>query len=70
MSWKMEVLVNGEWGTNACVYATKEEAEAAGIELLSRWFLPTDSRAVESNDEVNYRFNFDTNRPESIDHGN
>ena len=38
---------------------TKEEAEAAGKELLSRWFVPTDSRAVESDEPVNYRFNFE-----------
>ena len=66
MSFKMEVLVQGTWSTNSCVYATKEEAEAAGVELLSRWFVPSDSRAVESTEKVNYHFNFEANKPESI----
>ena len=56
MSYKMEVEVDGNWSSNACVYATREEAEAAGRELLSRWFVPTDSRAVESTETVNYKF--------------
>ena len=55
-SYKMEVLVDGKWSSNACVYATQAEATDAGHELLSRWFVPVDSRAVESNDPVNYRF--------------
>jgi hypothetical protein len=58
MSWKPEVYT-GTWNGNALRFATKEEAEASGKELLSRWFVPTDSRAVESDDPVNYRFNFD-----------
>jgi len=62
MSWKTEVLVQGEWSTNAVRFATKEEAEAAGRELLSRWFVPVDSRAAESDDPVNYRFDFDQNQ--------
>lgn len=65
-SWKMEVCTNGTWASNACVYATKEEAEAAGVELLTRWFVPTASRAVESDDAVNYKFNFEAFRPEAI----
>jgi len=65
-SYKMEVLVGDKWSTNSCVFATKEEAEAAGVELLSRWFVPVDSRAVESDKPVNYRFNFKINQPESI----
>ena len=55
-SYKMEVLCDGKWASNACVYATREEAESAGNELLSRWFVPVDSRAVESSEKVNYRF--------------
>ena len=60
MSWKPEVCVYGQWAGNALRFATKEEAEASGKELLSRWFVPTDSRATESEDPVNYRFDFDT----------
>ena len=55
-SWKMEVCVDGTWSSNAVRFATKQEAEDAGVELLGRWFVPTDSRAAESDDEVNYRF--------------
>lgn len=64
-SWKMEVKT-GNWASNSCRFATKEEAEAAGHELLSRWFGPTDSRAVESTDEVNYVFDFDLYKPKMI----
>jgi len=63
-NWKMEVLVDGKWASNACVYATEKEAIEAGHELLGRWFVPVDSRAVESTDPVNYKFNFETYRPE------
>lgn len=66
MSWKMEVCCQGEWSTNGCRYATKEEAEAAGTELLSRWYVPTASRAAESTDPVNWRFDFEAYKPEPI----
>ena len=65
-SFKTEVCVKGEWSTNACVYATRKEAEEAGKELLSRWMAPEDSRAVESDEPVNYKFNFETYRSEPI----
>lgn len=55
MSWAPEVMVEGKWAGNAIRFATKEEAELYGIDLLLRWFVPTDSRAVESADPVNYR---------------
>jgi hypothetical protein len=55
-SWKTEVCVDGKWATNSLRFATKAEAEKAGFELLSRWFVPTDSRAAESEDPVNYMF--------------
>ena len=68
-SYKMEVLVDGAWSTNSCRFATMLEAEKAGVELLSRWFVPQDSRGAESaeSDEVNYRFNDNTGRPERIE---
>jgi hypothetical protein len=65
-SWKSEVLVGREWVTNSCRYATREEAEAAGRELLSRWFAPTDSRAVPAEEPVNYRFNLETGQNEPV----
>ena len=66
MNWKLEVLVENKWASNACVYATQEEVLAAGQELLSRWFVPTDYRAVESSDPVNYRFDLEKNRWEGV----
>ena len=56
MSWKAEVCADGSWSSNALRFATKEEAEKSGRELLSRWMVPTDSRAAESDDPVNYKF--------------
>ena len=59
-SWKTEVCTihNGEkfWASNALRFATKIEAEKAGHELLSRWYVPIDSRAAQSEDAVNYIF--------------
>ena len=40
---------------NAVVFATAEEAETGGKELLSRWFVPISYKVVETEDEVNYR---------------
>lgn len=57
-SWKPEVFVDGKWASNALRFATKAEAEASVNELLSRWFVPSDGRATESEDPVNYRFDF------------
>jgi hypothetical protein len=56
MSWKTEVKVGDEWVSNLLRFATEAEAEESGKELLSRWYVPTDSRAVESDDPVNYKF--------------
>ena len=54
-SWAPEVFLEGKWSGNGLRFATKEEAEKWGADLLMRWFVPTDSRAVESDDPVNYR---------------
>jgi hypothetical protein len=56
MSWKAEVFADSCWSSNALRFATEEEAENSGRELLSRWFVPTDSRAAKSDDAVNYKF--------------
>jgi hypothetical protein len=60
MSWKPQVLVDGEWSGNALVFETKEEAERWGRDLLMRWIIPTDSRAVESTETPNYRCDVET----------
>ena len=43
--------------TNACVFATEEEATAAGNELLSRWYVPESFEVRPTEDDVNYVFN-------------
>jgi hypothetical protein len=55
-NWKPEVLVNGQWGQNALVFATEEEAIANARNLFWRWTLCADYRAVPSEDPVNYRW--------------
>lgn len=55
MSWKPEVFAEGEWCGNALRFATFDEADRWARDLLYRWFVPTDSRAVESDDPVNYK---------------
>lgn len=57
MSWKPEVYVPGEdkWHGNGLCFATEEEALRWGCDLLGRWFVPTEYRAVESEEPVNYR---------------
>ena len=54
---------------NTCVYATKEEAAAAGKELMSRWFVPSGCEPLETYKAVNYRFNFEKNKPEMMTRG-
>jgi hypothetical protein len=44
---------------NAVVLATREEADDAGRELMSRWFVPTGWAVVESDEPVNYKFDWD-----------
>ena len=55
MSWKPEVFVQNKWSQNAVVFATKEEAEQSARELMSRWMMVENCRAVESTDKVNYQ---------------
>lgn len=55
-SWAPQVLVSGIWSGNALRFATEIEARNNASDLLMRWFVPTDSRAVPSDDPVNYRY--------------
>ena len=55
MSWKPEVFTDGEWCGNGMAFATEPEALAWGRDLLMRWFVPKDYRAVESDEPVNYK---------------
>lgn len=59
-NWKPEVLVDGSWGGNSLVFATEEEAIAWGKDRLMRWTVPTDSRAVPTNEPPNYKIDMET----------
>jgi hypothetical protein len=68
MSYKPEVIADasGKWTGNGLAFATKEEAEGWVKDLERRWFLVTDTRVVESDEPVNYKFNFETTDIESV----
>lgn len=54
-SWKPEFQVQGAWYDNAQRFATKEEAERSAQRRFAVWTMPSDWRASESPDPVNYR---------------
>ena len=58
MSFKPEVVADssGKWAGNALRFATRAEAEANVQDLMMRWFAVTETRVVESDDPVNYRY--------------
>ena len=58
MSFKPEVIADssGKWCGNALRFATREEAEANVLDLMMRWHLVRDTRVVECDDPVNYRW--------------
>jgi nicotinamide riboside kinase len=58
MSWRPEVIADnsGEWVANSLRFATKEEAEANVQNLMMRWISVQQTRVVECDDPVNYRY--------------
>ena len=58
MSFKPEVIADssGKFCGNGLAFATREEAEANVRDLASRWFLVRETRVVESDEPVNYRW--------------
>jgi hypothetical protein len=58
-SWKPEVIADrsGKWNGNGLRFASKEEAEFYVADLFQRWTLVTQTRVIESDDPVNYRWN-------------
>jgi hypothetical protein len=58
MSFKPEVQTDdtGKWYGNALRFATPAEAEAQVAELMMRWTTVRDTRVVECDDPVNYRY--------------
>lgn len=57
-SFAPEVIADssGKWAGNALRFATREEAERNVSDLASRWFLVRETRVVESDDPVNYKW--------------
>jgi hypothetical protein len=47
---------SGKWCGNALRFATLEEAEANVQDLMMRWFAVRETRVIESDDPVNYRY--------------
>lgn len=59
MSWKPEVKTindDDKFYGNALRFETKEEAEKNVADLRSRWLLVTETRVVESDEPVNYKW--------------
>lgn len=60
MNWKPEVEVNGTWSENNQVFATGEEALAMAKDIMRRWLLVTDYRAVQTEDPVTWTLDLAT----------
>ena len=58
MAWKPEVIADntGNWYGNGLRFATKAEAEANVFNLMMRWTSVRDTRVVECDDRINYRW--------------
>jgi hypothetical protein len=63
-SWAPQVVADssGTWCGNALRFQTKEEAEASAADLQARWILVTRTRAMPSEDRVNYSWDFANRR--------
>lgn len=83
MSWKPYFeFPGGEWATNATAFATEAEARAAAGDRFQRWTMPISFDARESDEEVNYLYDFekqeerhvprklDTNQPQQENRAN
>jgi hypothetical protein len=71
MSFKPEVIADtsGKWCGNALRFATREEAAANVQDLMMRWFAVRETRVVQSDDPVNYRYvdnRLESLRPEEL----
>lgn len=56
MAWKPEVKVQGDWSSNALVFASRDEASNYAADLWSRWTLCDDYRAVEVEAPVTHEW--------------
>lgn len=55
-SWKPEFCINGVWYDNAVRFATEKEAKDNAHDKFMVWSVPTDCRAVPSEDSPNYTY--------------
>jgi hypothetical protein len=57
-SYAAEVIADssGKWVGNGLRFATALEAAGYALNLADRWMMVTDTRVVESEDPVNYRY--------------
>lgn len=57
-SFKPEFRVAGDpkFYPNNIAFATKEEAEANGLDKFRKWTMAAEYRVVESDEPVNYRW--------------
>lgn len=69
MSYKGEVLVQGQWSTNALRFPTEEQALGYARDLHARWTLCVDYRATECEDEANHTWTDETRTLTEIDTG-
>jgi len=55
-SWKSEVIADrsGKWYSNGVRFATKQEADDYGRDLMGRWTLVTDVRSTEADEPVTH----------------
>ena len=62
MNYKPAFILAGESKpcTNAVVFATYEEASCSAQDKFAVWTQPIDWTVVETDDEVNYRYDFNT----------
>jgi hypothetical protein len=56
MTWKPEVKVSGEWARNGLVFETEQEAKDNANNLMMRWIMVEDCRAIETDEPANYRW--------------
>ena len=64
MSFKSWVKTSGDdWSTNACVYATEQEALDAGFDLSLRWTQVADYEARPCDETVNYKHDDGRSQP-------
>ncbi len=50
MSWRPEANDGSGWGRNGLVFATKEESDAWGADLMMRWLACREVRSVETDE--------------------